>query len=188
MARRMDTRTLMICAALGVAGGLLLVPVNYASQALFVAVPLAGIALTGVWIFPPLLASSLLAAPGVGLLTSTIAGLVSVPLTPFGWLALVQGVLFGVVAELVFALLRYRHFDAVVVVASGAVGCLLVAGATYASYGLGQLSVPVQILSIAVQPLSGAVFGLLAHLLSRRLSAAGVGAVSRRNRSRPTAA
>ncbi len=79
---RFPTAILLTCAALGVAGGLLLAPANWLSTILFPGLPFVSIGLAGLWLLPSVIALRLLRRPLVGLLVGLLAGLVIVPAPP----------------------------------------------------------------------------------------------------------
>src|SRR5690606_5311563 len=90
--RRLSTSTslLLTCAALGVAGGLLLAPANWLSTVLLtLGMPVVSVAITGLWILPSVIALRLLRRPPGGLLVGIIAGLVIVPFSGYGFMSVV---------------------------------------------------------------------------------------------------
>ncbi len=179
MAGQVPTRILMVCAAVGVACGLLLVPVNYAPAALMFTAPLLVLPLSGIWAIPPLLGLGILRRPGAALLTSTIAGLVTVGLTPFGWIGLGIGIAWGIIAEIPFLISRYRLWRGWLFAVAGALIGALTAPLNYTSYGLDQMSLGAQVFGLGIQPVSGAVCGVLAYLLAERLAGAGIAGTAR---------
>ncbi|WP_225733213.1 ECF transporter S component [Pseudoclavibacter sp. CFCC 13796] len=72
--KRVSTTYLLICAAIGVAGALTLLPANWVSTLLFAAAPVAGMALAGVWLLPAVIALRLVRRPGAGVLTGLVSG------------------------------------------------------------------------------------------------------------------
>ena len=73
---RFPTAILLTCAALGVAGGLLLAPANWLSTILFPGLPFVSVGLAGLWLLTSVIALRLLRRPLVGLLVGLLAGLV----------------------------------------------------------------------------------------------------------------
>ncbi|WP_164545221.1 ECF transporter S component [Antribacter gilvus] len=109
---RFSTRLLLSCAAIGAAGGLLAVVINYL-LALVPPSPLAYAVYTatiGVWALGPLVAVSLFRVPGVGLLTAVFAGVVNL-VAPTGFLQVVNFLAAGVVLELPFLVMLYRRWS-----------------------------------------------------------------------------
>ncbi|BBG02548.1 MULTISPECIES: ECF transporter S component [Pseudonocardia] len=169
-----STRVILTCGALGVALGIVLVPANLVTIAFMATAPLLVLSLMGVWLLPPLAALALLRRPGVGLLTSVIAGLVTVPLTPFGWMGLFQGLLWGVLCEIPFALTRYRRWSAWLFTGTGLVVAVIGLIPTYTTYGLDQMAVPVMLLAVVLTIASCVLAGYLSVLLARALGRTGI--------------
>jgi energy-coupling factor transport system permease protein len=76
---RVTTAYLLTCAAIGVAGGVLLWAAGWMSTALFATVPFASVALAGLWLLPATVALRLLERPFAGILVGLISGLVAFP-------------------------------------------------------------------------------------------------------------
>ena len=118
-----STKDLLVFAAIGVALGLALVPVNYAWVALQTAIgPFARALFAGLNYLPILLALYITRRPGAGLLCSLFLGLVQAALTPFGWVAIIAFLTPGIGCELPFLLTRYRRFGLVILTVAGALG------------------------------------------------------------------
>ncbi|MET7640816.1 ECF transporter S component [Streptomyces sp. NPDC005438] len=165
----------MVSSALGVGCGIAVTPLVYANIALNAAGPIAALAIVGAYCFAPALGLAVLRRPGTGILTGLVAGLVQVPVTPFGWQMILTALIWALPLELVFLVTRYRLWGTSFFVVAGAIACALAAVTSVPAYQLGDFAVPVVVLALAVQPLSGAVATLLAKLLSDRLARAGVG-------------
>lgn len=104
--RSISTRLLMTCAAIGVAGGIVSIPMVWATVAVYT-IPLAHAPIIGLWAVTPVIAMTLLRRPGVGLLTALILGIVNM-LNPIGWFFVGAMALTGVLVEVPFAVTRYR--------------------------------------------------------------------------------
>lgn len=105
------TTLLLTCAALGVAGGLLLAPANWLSTALLtLGMPALSVAITGLWILPAVIALRLLRRPLVGLLVGVIAGLVIVPFSGYGFMSVVTNASWALFAELPFLVVLWRFW------------------------------------------------------------------------------
>lgn len=107
----LSTRVLLVCAAIGVATGLLGAGAGWLSVPLWSIFPLAvfyGL-LLGVHVLPGIIAQELLRLPWVALLTHVIAALVSSAFSP-QWIGRYLGValLIGALQEGIAALTRYR--------------------------------------------------------------------------------
>jgi energy-coupling factor transport system permease protein len=100
---RVTTAYLLTCAAIGVAGGILLWGATALSTALFAVVPFISVALAGFWLLPAVVALRLLERPLSGLLVGLISGLVVFPylFTNLWW---------ALFAELPFLLAFYRSW------------------------------------------------------------------------------
>jgi energy-coupling factor transport system permease protein len=121
-ASRLSTRVLLICAAIGVATGLL--SAGWALMHFFVvaaAIPAYGLVL-GFHALPGVIAQQVLRRPWVALLTHAFAALIAAAIAPaFAQAYLLAAVLFGGVQEGVSALTRYRHWETWRFLLSGAV-------------------------------------------------------------------
>lgn len=100
---RVTTAYLLTCAAIGVAGGVLLWGAGWVSSALFATVPFASVALAGLWLLPATVALRLLERPFAGILVGVISGLVAFPF--FG-----AAVWWALFAEIPFLLAIYRSW------------------------------------------------------------------------------
>jgi len=111
--RVLSTRTLLVCAAVGVATGL--VSAAWAGLHVLVlaigAIPLYGLVL-GFHVLPGVIAQQILRAPWVALITHAIAALISLAFVPaMAGRYLLAAAVFGGVQEVVSALTRYRHWE-----------------------------------------------------------------------------
>lgn len=106
---RISTAYLLTCAAIGVAGGIVLAFGWWVSLALFAAVPFASVAIAGLWVLPAVIALRLLQRPLAGLLVGLISGLV---LAPFYTITAVATTLFwSFFPELPFLATLYRRWN-----------------------------------------------------------------------------
>lgn len=79
----------------------------------------------GVWLIPAALSALIVRKPGAALFTETVASAISVLLgSPYGAMAILQGAVQGLGAELGFAASRYRSYRPVTAALSGALGGL----------------------------------------------------------------
>jgi len=157
-----------------VALGIVLVPANLVTIAFMATAPLLVLSLMGAWLLPPFTALALLRRPGVGLLTSVIAGLVTVPLTPFGWMGLFQGVLWGVLCEIPFLVTRYRLWPTWLFTGTGLLVAVIGLIPTYTTYGLDQMPVPVMLAAVALTIASCVLAAYLSVLIARALGRTGI--------------
>jgi len=111
-ARTLSTRVLLICAAIGVASGLLATVAGYLSPVVFAAAPVLYGLVLGSHVIPGVIAQSLLRLPWVALLTHLFAALVASAFAP-QWIARYLGtaLLIGALQEGVAALTRYRSWQ-----------------------------------------------------------------------------
>jgi energy-coupling factor transport system substrate-specific component len=175
-----STAYLLTCAVIGVAGGLLLAPANWAATVLSATPPFVGIAIAGLWLLPAVVALRLLQRPGAGLLVGVISGLVLVPFSGYGFSSVATNVWWSFFAEVGFLVVIYRfwavwqHYAGAVVV--GIAYPLL----AWQSYDLGSFSLALQIVFFAltlVSCLAGTAIGLA---VAARLRRSGVASTARR--------
>ena len=100
---QVTTAYLLTCAAIGVAGGVLLWAAGWVSTVLFATVPFASVAVAGLWLLPATVALRLLERPGAGILVGLISGLVVFPF-------LGAAIWWAFFAELAFLLGLYRFW------------------------------------------------------------------------------
>ncbi|GAA3659661.1 ECF transporter S component [Microbacterium marinilacus] len=179
---RVSTAYLLTCAALGVAGGLLLAPANWVSTALFATVPFASVAIAGLWILPAVIALRLLQRPMAGLLTGVIAGLVIAPFSGYGFYSVLTNAWWSFFPEALFLVVLWRfwtlwqHYAGAV-----AVGVVYPIAAA-ASFDLWSMS-PVAIVGFFALTIASCVAATaLGILIADRLRHAGVAASVRRRR------
>ncbi|MGO1507602.1 MAG: ECF transporter S component [Microbacteriaceae bacterium] len=172
--KNLPTRILLTCAAIGVASGILLLPIlGVFSTAVVAAAPLAYAALIGTWFFGGVLIQTITHRPGVALITSFIAGLVIAPLTPYGFSTVASTVTVGVIQELPFLATLYRKWPSwLFYVTNGAVGVL------YAFPAQRLLDVAAhEGVRLAMYPIAGGsavLFTWIARLVAHRLDKTGV--------------
>lgn len=172
---RFPTAILLTCAALGVAGGLLLAPANWVSTILFPGLPFVSVALAGLWLLPSVIALRLLRRPLVGLLVGLLAGLVIVPFSGYGFGSVATNLWWAAFTELPFLFVLWRywgtwmHYVGAVVV--GVVYPLL----AWASFNLESMSIGVRLAFFAITLASCVGATALGILIADRLRRAGVG-------------
>lgn len=172
---RLSTRVLLICAAIGVATGIvggiagLITP-----GLLIVAAPLYGLVL-GAHVLPGIISQELLRLPFVALITHLIAALVaSAFAVGFAPRFLGTALLFGGIQEGVAALTRYRAWGAWRFLLSGVVIGILVAVVVGFAAHLSALPVWAQILYFAVSVLGPVAWTAIALGIGSGLRRAGV--------------
>jgi energy-coupling factor transport system substrate-specific component len=172
---RFPTAILLTCAALGVAGGLLLAPANWISTILFPGLPFVSVALAGLWLLPSVVALRLLRRPLVGLLVGLLAGLVIVPFSGYGFGSVATNLWWAAFTELPFLFVIWRYWGTwmhyVGAVAVSVVYPLL----AWASFNLETMPVGVRIAFFAITLASCVGATALGILIADRLRRAGVG-------------
>ncbi|SFI60584.1 MULTISPECIES: ECF transporter S component [Microbacterium] len=111
-ASRLSTRVLLVCAAIGVATGLLTVVAGYVSAPVWAILPIVYGLVLGAHVVPGVIAQALLRMPWVALVTHLLAGIVASAFAP-QWVGRYLGMalLIGGLQEGVAALTRYRHWE-----------------------------------------------------------------------------
>ncbi|MGH3691406.1 MAG: ECF transporter S component [Microbacterium sp.] len=173
---RFPTAILLTCAALGVAGAVLLAPMNWFSTLLTGPLPFVGMALAGLWLLPSVIALRLLRRPLVGLLVALIAGLVMVPFSGHGFSTVLTNLWWAAFTELPFLFVLWRYWGTWMhYLGAVAVGIVYPISA-WAWFDLGSMSLFAQITFFAVTIASCVGGTALGILIADRLRKAGVGA------------
>ncbi|MFK0402306.1 ECF transporter S component [Microbacterium sp. NPDC090225] len=107
---RFPTALLLTCAALGVAGAVLLAPANWLSTGILATAPLFSVAIAGLWLLPSVIALRLLKKPLVGILVGIISGLVIMPFSGYGFMSVVSNVSWAAFAEIPFLIVLWRYW------------------------------------------------------------------------------
>jgi energy-coupling factor transport system permease protein len=123
---------IVIASVIGVASSLVFLVWNQASNPLGAllspALPGLQALLGGGWLFAGVLGGLIIRKPGAAIYTELLAAVISTLIgNQWGALTLVSGVVQGLGAEIVFALVLYRHYRLVVALAAGAVAGLALA-------------------------------------------------------------
>jgi len=178
--RRASTAVLLTCAAIGVAGGIMLIPANWISTVLFAAMPFAAVAIAGLWLLPAVVALRLLQRPLVGILVGVVSGLVAVPFSGYGFGSVATNVWWALFAELPFLLVLYRYWGTWLHYAGAVVVSVVYPVLAWVSFDLGSLPLGLQIAFFALIAASTLGATALGILIADRLRAAGVARVARR--------
>ncbi|HCS62012.1 MAG TPA: hypothetical protein DIW46_11585 [Microbacterium sp.] len=174
--RRFSTTLLLTCAALGVAGGLLLAPSNWLSTLLLsLGSPALSVAITGLWILPSVIALRLLRRPFVGLLVGIIAGLVIVPFSGYGFMSVVTNASWALFAELPFLVVLWRFWKTWMHYAGAAVLGLFYPLFAWAFFDMASQPLWSQVLLFISTLASCAGATALGILIADKLRKAGVG-------------
>jgi energy-coupling factor transport system substrate-specific component len=113
---------IVVASVLGVAGGLVFSAWNAGSAPLRDAmVPPASAIIVGVWLFPAVLGALVVRRPGAGVYTELVAAVLSALVgNEWGFATVWYGLVEGLGAEVVFALLLYRRFGLPTALLAGA--------------------------------------------------------------------
>lgn len=168
---------IVVASVLGVAGGLLFAAWNVAWTPLSSALeffPPASAVLVGVWLLPGVLGGLVLRRPGAAVYVETVAATVSALIgNQWGISTVYYGLLQGLGAEVVLAVLLYRRFGLPTALAAGA-GAGLVSGLLDTVISNAALSPAYQVIYVCFTVLSGVVLaGLGAWALTRAIAATG---------------
>lgn len=172
---RFPTAILLTCAALGVAGGLLLAPANWVSTILFPGLPFVSVALAGLWLLPSVVALRLLRRPLVGLLVGLLAGLVIVPFSGYGFGSVATNLWWAAFTELPFLFVLWRYWGTWMHYVGAVVVGLVYPALAWASFNLGDFTLAVQVLFFVITMASCVGATALGILIADRLRKAGVG-------------
>lgn len=172
---RFPTALLLTCAALGVAGGLLLAPANWISTLLFATVPYASVAIAGLWLVPSVVALRLLHKPLVGLLVGLLAGLVIVPFSGDGFWSVSVNLWWAAFAELPFFLVLWRYWGTWLHYLGALIVGVVYPILAWVSFDLGSFALGVQIVFFGLSIASCVGATAIGILIADRLRKAGVG-------------
>jgi energy-coupling factor transport system substrate-specific component len=169
---------IVVAAVLAVAFGAVFLAWNFVNNVatpLFVGIPAAQAILYGIWLLPGVLVGLIVRRPGAAFFGGLVSAAVSVVLgSQYGADALVSGLIQGGGAELGFALLLYRAWNAPAAMLAGALAAVAAAVhdiiVYYPGLGIGYWTV-----YLAAAVLSGIVLaGIGSWLLVRALARTGV--------------
>ena len=170
---RVSTAYLLTCAAIGVAGGVLLWGATALSTLLFAVVPFFSVAIAGLWLLPAVVALRLLERPLAGLLVGLISGLVVFPY-------LATNLWWAFFAELPFLLVAYRFWKTWQYFAGAAFVGILYPILAAVSFDLWAMPLWAQIAFFALTLVSCLAGTALGIFIGDRLRKAGVARLARR--------
>ncbi|WP_407358655.1 ECF transporter S component [Microbacterium sp. LTA6] len=177
---RLPTAILLTCAALGVAGALLLAPANWISTLMFAGLPFVSVALAGLWLLPSVIALRLLKRPLVGLLVGLLAGLIIVPFSLYGFNSVLTNLWWAAFTELPFLFVIWRYWGTWLHYLGAVIVGIVYPVLAWASFDLGSMSTGVQVAFFALTLASCVGATALGILVADRLRKAGVGGRARR--------
>ncbi len=171
----LSTRLLLVCAAIGVATGIVGGVAGLLTPVVLVAVPWAYGLLLGSHVLPGIIAQEVLRRPLVALITHVIAALVASAFNP-AWALRFLGtaLLFGAIQEGVAALTRYRAWGAWRFFVSGAVIGVLVAVVVFFAAHMATLPLWAQILYLVISVLGPIAWTAVGLAIGAALRRAGV--------------
>ncbi|MCE0534344.1 ECF transporter S component [Kineosporia rhizophila] len=166
---------IVVASVLGVASGLIFAAWNVASTPLRDAlVPPASALVVGMWLFPAVLGALVVRRPGAGVYTELVAASLSALVgNEWGFSTVWYGLVEGMGAEVVFALLLYRSYGLVTALLAGA-GAGVAVGMLDTLIYYPELGAGTKLAYIGVAAASGVVIaGLGSWLLTQALARTG---------------
>ncbi|GAD34310.1 acyl esterase [Microbacterium sp. TS-1] len=174
-ASRLSTRVLLVCAAIGVATGLLGGIEGWLAVPVITGLPIVYGFLLGIHVLPGIVAQETLRLPWVALITHLIAALASSAVAPpYTFQFLGTAVLFGGLQEGVAALVRYRSWAPWRFFVSGLVIGVVVALAVFFAAHLSALPLWAQITYLILAVLGPVVWTAIGLWIGVGLRRAGV--------------
>ncbi|OAZ44916.1 acyl esterase [Microbacterium arborescens] len=174
-ASRLSTRVLLVCAAIGVATGLLGGIEGWLAVPVITGLPIVYGFLLGIHVLPGIVAQETLRLPWVALITHLIAALASSAVAPpYTFQFLGTAVLFGGLQEGVAALVRYRSWAPWRFFVSGLVIGVVVALAVFFAAHLSTLPLWAQITYLILAVLGPVVWTAIGLWIGVGLRRAGV--------------
>ncbi len=173
---RLSTRVLLVCAAIGVATGIVGGIAGWLTPVVLLSLPIAYGMLLGSHVLPGIIAQETLRLPLVALITHVIAALVASAFNP-AWAPRFIGtaLLFGAIQEGVAALTRYRVWGAWRFFISAAIIGVLVAVVVFFAADLSKLALWAQIVYLVLAVLGPVVWTAIGLAVGAGLRRAGVG-------------
>lgn len=177
---RVTTAYLLTCAAIGVAGGILLLAANWLSTLLFATVPLITTINAGLWLVPAVIALRLLERPFAGVLVGLISGLAIVPFSGYGFASVLTNVWWAFFVEVGFLVVLYRFWTRWQYYAGAVLVAIVYPILSWASFNLGAFALWAQILFFAITLVSCVGFTAVGLAIGDGLRKAGVARTARR--------
>ncbi|MBV7363231.1 ECF transporter S component [Actinomycetaceae bacterium TAE3-ERU4] len=171
----LGTRNLMMTAALGIVGSIIVVPLSYAElgTAATPASILMGTLLMGAWVIAYLLPAVIVKRPGTILVASMVMAVVSLLTTPMGPVVFVGYAMGALFLEIPLAIMLYRHWEMKqFLIASAVFGAIN--GIMYVAW-LNAIPTPIKIVSVILSVVSALVGGFIAVAIGKAAARAGVG-------------
>ncbi|WP_345752246.1 ECF transporter S component [Microbacterium rhizophilus] len=176
----LSTRTLLVCAAIGVGTGLLGALAGWITVAVLATAPMVYGFVLGAHVLPGVIAQRLLRLPGVAIATHLLAALVSSAFAPvYVWQFLATAVLFGGLQEASAAISRYRSWAPLRAIATAVVIGALVAVAVAFAADLDELAPWVQLVYLVLAVVGPVAWTIAGLSISAALGRAGVASGTR---------
>lgn len=177
----LSTRVLLVCAAIGVATGIVGGVAGLLTPLVLATIPFAYGALLGVHVLPGIIAQEVLRLPLVAIATHVLAAFVSSAFNP-AWAPRFIGtaLLFGAIQEGIAALTRYRAWGAWRFVLSGVVVGAVVAVVVFWVVDMASLPLWAQIAYLVLSVLAPVAWTVVGLAIGRGLRTAGVAPPARR--------
>lgn len=173
-----STRLLLTAAAIGVAGGVVMIPAVFLQVLVAATIPILYTAFVGTFVLGPVIAQALLRRPGAAVVAGVVAGLATAPFTPRSILAILPMALLGGLYELAFGVTGYRTWPRWRWFAASALMSIVNLAGVWIVFDLGSLPLWVGLTAAAVIPVSFLAFTGAGIALASRLRAAGVGRIA----------
>lgn len=171
----LSTRTLLVCAAIGVATGILGGVAGLVTVGVITFVPFVYGLVLGVHVLPGIIAQEVLRKPMVALITHVIAALISSAFTPMWAMRYIgTALLFGAIQEGVAALTRYRAWGRWRFFVSAGIIGVLVAIVVGVIVDLAQFALWVQLSYLIVSVLGPVVWTAIGIAIGNALRRAGI--------------
>jgi ABC-type thiamin/hydroxymethylpyrimidine transport system permease subunit len=167
-------RAIGVTVAIGVLGGLLLLPVTAYALTVAERMPLLYAPVVGAWFLPVVTALVVVARPGAGIIAATVAGLLMSLGSGLGLLAVPGMVALGVVLEAALAVRLYRRWGNPILVIGIGIACLLHALSAWNRFDLASLGMPAQLAFVGFLLISALGTLVLARLAARVLEGTAV--------------
>ena len=171
--RRYTTRTILIAVALGAGVGVVLIPLNFASLAMTSTMPVVVSITYVVFGMAALIPLALLRLPGIGIIGSTAAGVVSA-LSPYGLMTVVMMFCWGILMEVPFVITRYRTFSMPMFFAAGTVLGIATCWMSYTMLNMAMMETTAVVFILAIQLASSIACTAGSLTVARALTRAGI--------------
>lgn len=173
--KKLSTRLLLTCAAIGVAGAIVCLPTIYLSLGLLgIAPPFYGF-IVGVHVFPGVIAQSLFRRGGIAFLTAALTGIACAPFSPLGVATIAPYLLVGVLQEVPFAVTLYRYWRGWVYYAAAVIGGVVIGVIVFVALAAEHSPLWVQLVQSGAFIVSLVVFTAIGRAVAAGLQRAGVG-------------